>query len=236
MSIRILRLVAGVSMCLLPWAWSPSVNGQQPEPPVAASEAAQKAKILDSDCWHRATFELNEWFRTQTIYTPEEVARLRSDFKARVDTMSASELQDVISDMEAKFRLLDRPEVREVRTWFAHYMAVLSERRREEVLREIPNFATMTASQLKQEIMKIQRKKSSQARFDQNRQARVNDQLQANRAAQNAARNRTTTQRSAYRSPYRPAPRERPFDDAQIGPRRSMSVGPGGGVWMNLSF
>ena len=102
-------------------------------------------------------FELNEWFRSQTIYTPEEVAKFRSDFKDQVDKMSAKELQDVISDMEAKFRILDTPEVQEVRAWFGRYISLLADWRREEVLRDIPNFAKMTASQLNQEIMKIQR-------------------------------------------------------------------------------
>jgi hypothetical protein len=244
------RLMATVPFCLLLLGWSEKVHAQQVAPPttstaaaddaptVADSDAAQRAKLLNSDCWRRAMFELNEWFRTQTIYTPEEAARVRSDFADRVELMSPGELKEVIADMDAKFRILDKPEVREVRAWFAQYMAVLAERRRAELLAEIPDFPTMTASELNQAVMKIQRKKSSQARFNQSRQAKVNAQLQANQAnlaAHTAARNRLA-QRSAYRSPYRPPPREPPFDDVQIGPRRSMSIGPNGGVWMNLSF
>jgi hypothetical protein len=152
--------------------------------------------------------------------------------------MSPQELQEVIADMDAKFRILDKPEVRETRAWFAQYMAVIAERKRAELLAEIPDFPTMTASELVQAIKKIQRKKSSQVQFNQNRQARVDAQVrtnQANLAAHTAARNQRA-QRPAYRSPYRPPPRERPFDNVQIGPTRSYTVTPHGGVWLNVSF
>jgi hypothetical protein len=180
-------------------------------------------------------FELNEWFRWQTIYTPEEVARLRAEFADRVDTMSIDELRDVISDMDAKFQILNAPEVREIREWFGHYISILADRRREEILRDIPNFAKMTPGQLTQEIRRFQRKKSSQRSFDRTRQARVDARLQANQAAQSAARNRPARP-AAYRSPYRPASRERPFDNVQTGVRRSMSIGPDGQIMMHLGF
>jgi hypothetical protein len=239
--------LATVPICLL-LGWLQLAEGQQagPSPAVpaatakaaqsdAASEAAQRAAILDSECWRRAMFELNEWFRSQTIYTPDEVAKMRADFNDQVDKMSAKELQDVISDMEAKFRILDSPEVQEVRAWFARYISLLADWRREEVLREIPNFAKMTASQLNQEIIRLQRRKNLRANSNRNRQTQVNAHLQANRAPQTATRNRTT-QRSAYRSPYRPASRERPHDNVQVGMRGSLTVDPAGGIWRNLGF
>jgi hypothetical protein len=256
MLIRSIRRVAITSICVPPLVWAQSAHGQQAVPDasaapnrttnatvtpqsVAVSDAVRKAEILDSECWHRAMFELNEWFGSQTIYTPEEVAKLRSDFTDRVDKMSVKELQDVISDMEAKFRILDTPEVQEVRAWFGQYMSVLAHRRREEVLREIPNFATMTPAQLNQEIMKIQRQmqhmRSSRAAFDRNREAQVEARLQANSETQTVTQNRNR-QRSAYRSPYRPQSKERRFDNAQIGPRKNINVDPFGGIWMNLGL
>lgn len=204
-------------------------------PPPTAWNAATKEEILASECWRRAMFELNTWFRSQTIYTPEEVARLRSEFAERVDTMSIEELRDVISDMDAKFQILDSPQVREVRDWFGHYISILSDRRREEILRDIPNFAKMTPGQLTQEIMRFQRKKSSQKSFDRTRQARVDARVQAGRNAQAAAQNRPSRP-SSYRSPYRPAQRERPFENVQVGVRRSMTIAPTGEIMMNLGF
>lgn len=204
-------------------------------PPPTAWNAATKQEILDSECWRRAMFELNAWFRSQTIYTPEEVARLRSEFAERVDTMSIEELREVISDMDAKFQILDSPQVRDVRAWFGHYISILSDRRREEILKDIPNFAKMTPGELTQEIMRFQRKKSSQASFDRTRQARVDARVQAGRNAQAAAQNRPSRP-SSYRSPYRAAPRERPFENVQVGVRRSMIIGPTGEIMMHMGF
>ena len=76
-------------------------------------------------------FELNEWFRSQTIYTPEEGANLRADFEDQVNQMSAKELKDLISDLEAKFRLIDTPELREVRAWYGRYISLLHDCRTE---------------------------------------------------------------------------------------------------------
>jgi hypothetical protein len=230
--------VAGLLCVLL--AGSPAAAQQtpvdaRPAAPGANDEAAQKAKIFASDCWRQAMLALDDWSRTQTIYTPDEVAAMRADFAARVDSMSARELQEMIADLEARFRILDSPEVREVRAWFAQYMSVLAERRREELLREIPNFATMTAAELNQAILKVRGKKAGQARFDRNRQAQVAARLDAGRAAPPAAR-QAASPHSSYRSPYRPVPRARPFDDAQVGPRRGMTVDPFGGVWMSIGF
>ena len=65
-------------------------------------------------------FELNEWFRSQTIFTPEEVARKKVDFADRVDKMSVAELRNVIADLQTKFQILDAPELRELRSVVRH--------------------------------------------------------------------------------------------------------------------
>jgi hypothetical protein len=163
---------------------------------------------------------------------------MRADFAARVDTMSALELQAVIADLDAKFRILATPQLQETRAWFGWYLSLLTDRRRDEILREIPDFPTMTAAQLQQAILKIQRKQSARASANRNSRARNDARIQshqANLAAQTAARERSA-QRTTERSPYRPATQERPFDDVQIGPSRSMSVGPNGGIWLNMGF
>ncbi len=223
--------IALVAVCLLVWGPDPFAAAQQTRPASAAdpaasapqaagdhatkpdtakTEAAQREELLSSECWRRAMFELNEWFRTQTLYTPQEAARIRSDFAARVETMSPQELREVIADMDAKFRILNQPELQETRSWFAQYMSVLADRKRAEVLEAIPDFPTMTASELQQAIMKFQNKRSSQARFHQGRQAQVDAQLRANQAnaAARAAARQQAAQRSAYRSPYRPPARK----------------------------
>ena len=117
------------------------------------------------------------------------------------------------------------------------YLSVLADQKRDEILRDVPNFITMTPAQLTQEIMKLQRKKqqgrASQAAFDRNRQAQVDAQLQANRQAQTARQN-LVDKRTNYRSPYRPAPPGRQFENVQPGGNRSMTMGPNGGLFITF--
>lgn len=235
---RLGTFVMAVGSCLLlvPLSGRLAAQTQAAKPPQAAtaSDADEKAKILDSECWRRAMFELDQWYRTQTVFTREEVAQQRADFAAQVDRMSARELKEVVADMDAKFRILDTPQVREVRAWFGHYLSILADRRRDELLREIPNFATMTPGELNREIARFQRKKGSQRAFDRGRETQVNARLQAQSAAPPPPRRTAAT--IGYQSPYRPAQRERPFENVQVGTRRSMTIGPDGGVWLNMGF
>ncbi len=116
---------------------------------------------------------------------------------------------------------------------------MLADRRRDELLRDIPNFATMTPSQLNQEIMKIQRKKlskrSSQTAFDQGRKAQVEGMRQTELATQ-AARQARAARRTAYRSPYRPAPPVNQPAGPEVGRRNRMSIDPNGNIWRHLDF
>jgi hypothetical protein len=215
---------------LIVLSWCHAARAQQE----AAGEAERKAAILNSECWRRAVFERDQWLRTQTVFPPDQVEQVQQEFAARVEAMSGDELQQVLADLETKMRLLDTPEAREIRAWFGQYMAVLAERRRADILKEIPNLATMTPAQANEMLMKIQRKRSAQAGFDRGRQAKVAAQKQANRAAQQARA--AAAARPVYRSPYRPAQsNRRPFDDVPS-PSRRLSVDPSGGVWMSLTF
>jgi hypothetical protein len=154
--------------------------------------------------------------------------------------MSVDELRQVIADLQVKFQILNAPELREIRAWFGQYLAVLADRKREEVLRDIPNFATMTPAQLTQEIMKIQRKKhqgrAAHAAFDRGRQAQVDAQMRANQASQQAQLQRAA-QRSAYRSPYHlPAP-QKPFENLPNNRRRmGWQIMGDGQIVTNISF
>ena len=142
---------------------SPAARAQQAgnAQPAAVSDAERKAKVLDSDCWRRAMFERNEWLRTQKILPPEEVARIKADFQARVDQMSAVELEMVLADLQLKFQMLNTPEAQDVRAWFGHYMSILSSQRREEMLKTIPDLANINSQQLQQTISRLAQRRDS---------------------------------------------------------------------------
>jgi hypothetical protein len=226
----LLIAVFGLSVPLL----ASAARGQQPAPS-PADDAARKAEILGSNCWRRAMFELSEWLREQSIYPPEEVARIKRDFSARVEQMSPEELRAVLADLDAKFRILETRESREVRAWLGNYLSVLSDRRRDELLQTIPDFATMTSTQLQQTIDRLGALRDSRSRqrdrMDQLRGSKTNPWSQADTPPRRAPR------RAAYHAPYRPpAPQGRPFDDVQVGPTRGMGIDPYGRIWMNLGF
>lgn len=205
--------------------------------PVDPADEAKKKEILASSRWRRAVFEMNEWLTTQSIYDAKEVQGIKADLAARIAQMNSRELTAMLDDMDAKFQILESKPAQEAGSWLAQYLSILSDRKREEVLKQLPNIGTMTPEQLSQEITKIQRKRQSmiraQATFDQTRQAQVDATMKANQEAQQAMRrDQRATSNTGYTSPYRPANTgQRPFDNvSDPGPEMKYYVSPWGGV------
>jgi hypothetical protein len=171
-------------------------------------DMARKADIMNSSRWRRAIFELGEWLSSQQIYSPQQVRNIKADFNRRVAKMSASDLEYLLDDLDAKFKILDTDEARDARAWVGQYLSVLSDQQRAKVLKDVPDVVKMTASQLDQEIRKIEQTRSSlqrqQTAFDQGRRQLV-EQAQAARQATaqaSAAAMRSSGGGGSY-SPYR---------------------------------
>ncbi|MFM7208070.1 MAG: hypothetical protein ACKO4T_15520 [Planctomycetaceae bacterium] len=213
-----------------------------PARPAAAAPAddddgdlARKAEIMNSPRWRRAIFELGEWLSTQQLYSPQEVQNIKVDFNRRVAAMSSYELDYLLDDLDAKFKIIDTPEARDAKQWLGQYLSVMSDSKRAEVLKDVPNVVQMSSAQLQQEITKIEQMKSGlqqrQAAFDQGRQQLV-DRAQAARQATAAASNAAARAQGggvSY-SPYRSQGQgggKPPFSDAK-GSGMSVGVGPWG--------
>lgn len=170
------------------------------------TDDALRTKILESASWRRAMFEVNEWLLTQRVYTPQQVEEMRTQFRQRVDEMSGEDLALLLGDLETKLQIIDTPQAREAKAWMAEYVAVLAERRRAEVLRDLPNLATLTSSQLHQEIVRIKQKRSTldsrQRGAGRNQSQRVASTVQAQQAAQRQ-QGQARANRPAAFSPYR---------------------------------
>ncbi|RLS50762.1 MAG: hypothetical protein DWH87_01475, partial [Planctomycetota bacterium] len=103
--------------------------GRAADPPAAATteqddaqeSMAAKAEILQSSRWRRAIFELGEWLSVQKIYPPREVQRIKADFNTKVMKMSPQELEYLLDDLEAKFKIIEAPEAQEARAWVGQY-------------------------------------------------------------------------------------------------------------------
>ena len=240
-SIRSARLVAiaitGVWLTLP----HPPAQAQPAAQPTTAAKAddddgdlARKAEIMNSPRWRRAIFELGEWLSTQQIYSPQEVRNIKADFNRRVAAMSSYELEYLLDDLDAKFKIIDTPEAKDAKQWLGQYLAVMSDRKRAEVLKDVPDVVSMSAAQLQQEITRIEQKRTGlqqrQAAFDQSRQQLV-DQAQMARQATAAASNAAARAQGSGTtfSPYRSSQGggKPPFADAQ-GSGMSVGVGPWG--------
>jgi hypothetical protein len=200
-------------------------------------DAARKVEIMSGERWRRAIFELGEWLSSQQIYSPQEVGRIKADFNRRVAGMSSYELEYLLDDLDAKFKVLETPEARDAKAWLGQYLSAMSDQRRAEALRDVPDVVTMTSSQLEQEINRIEQKRMSlqqrQQAFDQSRDVLV-QQAAANRqqTAAAAAAAMAQTRSSASFSPYRTGGGgggggKPPFSDAK-GSGMNVGVGPFG--------
>jgi hypothetical protein len=207
-------LVAGLALLSVAFAaHGPAADPPAPaaagtDKPVGADDLARKAEIMSGQRWRRAIFELGEWLSAQQIYTPQEVNRIKADFNRRVAGMSSYDLEYLLDDLDAKFKVLESPEARDAKAWLGQYLAAMSDRRRAEALRDVPDVVTMNAAQLQQEIDRIEQKRASlqqrQQAFDQSREALV-QQAESSRQQTAAAAAAAMAQSSASASfsPYR---------------------------------
>ncbi len=221
-------------------AAQPSAPQPAAKQPAATDRPPTKQEILHSPEWRRAMFEFSEWLTAQTIYTPAQVAQIKDQFNHRVAAMDARELAYMLNDMEAKFHIMSTPEAREARAWMAQYLSVLSDRKRAELLKDVPNIATMTAAQLNAEIQKIVEKRqtleSEQSAFQRGQAAQVANQIRTDRTNQQTfvrGWNSAPMTYSPYRSGAGSNVNER-LNNAPIGADMGFYVGPFGGV--GLSF
>ncbi len=212
----------------------------QPAPEAAESDAIRKAELLASPRWRRAMFELNEWLSTQKIYDEKQVARIKVDLNRRAATGSSYDLEYLLEDLETKFKILETPEAQEARAWLGQYLAVMSDRKREQVLKDVPNIVTMSAAQLGEEIRKIEDKRSSlqrqQATFDSTRQSLAQDHMRSIQQGLAAHQPPAGVSYSPYRSGGGQANGKPPFSDVQVHPSMTVYSGGfmGGGVAINL--
>ena len=195
-------------------------------------DMARKADIMHSAQWQRAVAELGAWLSTQNLYSPSEVRRIKMQFNDRVDGMTSYELEYLLESMTAKLKLLDTPEARDAKAWLGEYLSAMSDARRAQALRDVPNLLEMNAAQLWQEIQRIDAKRSALRQRQQGvefrQQAMAERAASARRATSSASREAAARARAApSHSPYRSGGGSPPFSD--IAPRRAtINVGPFG--------
>jgi hypothetical protein len=219
-------------------------SAQQPkakQPVKAAAPAApvdpRKAEILNSQRWKKAMYEMDEWLAAQPFYDKKQVDQIKANQAAAVAKMNASDLEFMLEDMEEKFKIMKTKEYQDARAWMVQNLSALADKKREEVLKKMPNIATMTAAQMRQQIAQVQNKRQSlaeeQAAFHQMNQQQVKNVTSENLAAQKAyTRDQSLGASVNSYSPYVSQPKGRPFDNVKTGPDLQFSVGTFGGFRM----
>ncbi|MFM8414050.1 MAG: hypothetical protein ACKOCX_04930 [Planctomycetota bacterium] len=198
-----------------------------------ADERARKAHLLASERWRRAMFEFNAWLDAQPVYTPEQVRRIRGELAERVAAMSSFEVEYLMETLDAKLAVLESPAARDARGWLGRYLAVMSDAKRAEVLRGVPDILDMTAAELEAAVREVEARRAEVERTH-------DDVLAARRSFgrfQEATRRADATERARLSelrgggpsfSPYRGPPvAATPFADAYETPS-AVGVGPWG--------
>lgn len=124
-------------------------------------DAARKASLMASERWRRAMFEFDQWLARQPVYTPAQVRKIRSDLATRIETMSSFELEYLLDTLEGKLAVLESPAAEEARDWLGRYLAVMADRKRQEVLGEVPNVLDMSASELEAAVRRVEAKRTA---------------------------------------------------------------------------
>jgi hypothetical protein len=204
-------------------AQQPAAPAAPQTPPAAPAEddLVRKAEIMNSPRWRRAIFELGEWLAQQQLYTPAQVDRIKADFNRRVTGMSSFELEYLLDDLDAKFKVMDSPEARDARAWVGQYLSAMSDSKRAETLKDVPNVVTMSAGELQREITAIEGKRTGireqQAAFDQSRRQMVQMAEDSRKETAAAAAAGMAAARASF-SPYRnQGPGQTPFANVRTG-------------------
>lgn len=147
-----------------PGATEAPAAGERPAATAAASvedDAARKADLIASERWRRAMFEFDQWLARQPVYTPAQVRKIKSDLAARIESMSSFELDYLLDTLEAKLVVLESPAAEEARSWLGRYLSVMADRKREEVLGEVPNILDMSSSELEAAVKRVEAKRTA---------------------------------------------------------------------------
>lgn len=181
---------------------------------------ARKADIMHGPQWQRTIAEFGGWLTTQTVYSAADVQRIKRQFNARVAAMSSYELEYLLDSIAAKLQLLDTPEARDAKAWLGEYLSAMSDARRAEALRGVPDLLDMNATQLWQEIQRVDRLRATLQQRQQGVEARQG--VMAERATAGRRATAAASQAAAARarsapahSPYRQGGGSPPFADAQ---------------------
>jgi DNA-binding transcriptional MerR regulator len=178
-------------------------------PASSGTDSLEREKILNSPEWRQTQQAYKQWLSVQKIYTPAEVARLKAETAAKINSMSVAQLRSLLDSAHEKIQILMSTQAEDARLWLAQRMAVEVRLTPDEIKKERPDIPNMTAAQLELRLKELeqqrQQTKGAQQAFNQNRQFRIKSideqQKQANNEREQAL-NRAAEDMSGYGGYY----------------------------------
>ena len=231
---------------LLALCWSvtaATVAGQPPAgipPESESSPAYQRRQIMESERWQKLERSFQEWLSVQSIYTPAEIAQLKTQLRNRITSMSPQQLEDFMMEMEDKLSVLLSDEATDARS-FLNFLTPAA--RRQKLAQQgiqVTSLVNTTASQLRQELSQFKQSRvaarQAQSGFDRSREeqiARYDEQRREQQEAYTAAIRQPVTSVvptvPAARGPFAPQSYGR-----TLIPQQSFYVSPWGRIGYRL--
>jgi hypothetical protein len=195
-------------------------------------------EIMASERWTQAMQQFDQWVSLQSVYNDDEIEALRSELRNRVAVMSPTQLEDFLTEMEARLAILLSPAATEARQWMAPLTDQAVQRMRAKYGVEDPIRvpATDLENALRQFAADRQAQAAGAAAFNQSRQSAASAAIRSNESQQqalNQAAQRGAGSFQSQASPYAPrSTQKNPRTFSSPYPKMNYSIGPWGGVWI----
>jgi len=207
---RVAAVVVVAFASLIAWRSALAADPPAKERDRSQSERARRELIFKSEPWRNTFAGLDQWLSIQTMYDKDQIADIKKQVSARVENMSADDLEDFRQQLDAKLQMVLSPEGRDILGWVAANLARAAPAYRKKLGIEYPDVAKLTVAQLREQLDLLIQKRSgaqqSSAAFERARQARIAG-LQAQQQQDFQERQRALDRTpSSVSSPYNPGP------------------------------
>ena len=125
-------------------------------------ELRARGNLLGSPSWRESLHGMDEWLSAQTIYTSEEVARLKAERQQKLAAMTTEELEDYHRDLDAKLSIVSSPEWQETMEWLSSTLSAAAPSYARKLDLHYPDVAHLTAAQLQRALTKLERRRWSE--------------------------------------------------------------------------
>jgi hypothetical protein len=211
-SIRVWGSLALTLVLCLAARWSAATEPEQPAGSTDkddSADSAQRDEILQGEEWRETMRAWEAWLAVQRLYDEDQVEELKRQMAAKIERMSAPELEEFLDDFEAKLQILMSAEARDARRWLTETLSVASKKYAKKVRAELPDVANLSAAELKVELdafesrrVQVRRSEAASQQARQDRTRAVQADLRRQQRDSEKARDRAAQNQSSGTANY----------------------------------